>query len=142
MENTYWNSNGKYQLEADELTSLVPIEGSVKGTGPFSRMLEAFRIISNIYHDYYNNGGGNLVDAIEEECYDDDEPAILEWELNEQGSELFDSLSSLGFHSLSNRLKKAIVENYEIECEATEKLLEDSVAKVIMAAMVFKEQTV
>lgn len=138
MENTYWNNKGTLQKECDELTAMVPLEGSVEGTGPFNRCLEAFRIISNVYYDYYNNGGGNLVDAVEEEHYDDDEPTILEWELNEYGSELFDSLSSLGFHSIADRLRKAIVENYEIECAQTERLLEDSVNKIIQAAMAYK----
>lgn len=141
MQNTYWNNNGALQAEADELNELVPAEGSIEGNGPFNRCLEAFRIVSNIYYDYFNNGAGNLVDAVEEDYFeDDDEPMILEYRLNDYGSELFDSLSSLGFHSLSNRLKKAIVENYEIECAQTERLLEGSVTKIIQDAMAFKPQ--
>lgn len=138
MENTYWNNKGALQKECDELTSLVPVEGSIEATGPFNRMLEAFRIVSNIYYDYYNNGAGNLIDAVEEECYDNDEPMFLDWALNDYGTQLFNSLSSLGFHSISNSLRKAIVENYEIECEATERLLESSVDEIIKAAMAYK----
>ena len=57
-ENTYWNSNGKYQHFVDELNLLVPFEGEVDRPKK-NRRLEKFRRASNCYYDLYNNGLGN-----------------------------------------------------------------------------------
>lgn len=52
MKDIYWNSNGKHQLEYQELYStLVPAEGNagtVEG--------EMIRAATRLYYDYYNNG--------------------------------------------------------------------------------------
>lgn len=54
-DKTYWNSKGKYQAESDILAKLVPTEGSSQFTD-----IELYRIATNIYYDIFNNGGGNL----------------------------------------------------------------------------------
>lgn len=64
--NSYWNGNGAYQDEFDRLfASLVPIEGCAKSTHG-----ELIRAISNLFHEYCNNGNGNACDIeyFEEEC--------------------------------------------------------------------------
>jgi hypothetical protein len=51
MNNTYWNSNGKYQSQYIELSKLVPYSGKceyVEG--------ELIRSLCKVYYDYYNNG--------------------------------------------------------------------------------------
>lgn len=56
IENTYWNSNGKHQAIADQLRKLVP--GSGPADTPHGDLL---RCVTNLYYDFYNNGGGNIV---------------------------------------------------------------------------------
>lgn len=55
MDNTYWNSNGRYQVIADRLRELIPVEGSVAQPRK-NKALERFRVASNCYYDLYNNG--------------------------------------------------------------------------------------
>lgn len=57
MDNTYWNSKGTHQAEADALTALVPDEGWIRGKK--NAKLEIFRKASNAYYDIFNNGGCN-----------------------------------------------------------------------------------
>ena len=50
-EKTYWNHNGKYQKEYDELSAFIPEKGmaeTIKG--------ELLRCASRLYYDVYNNG--------------------------------------------------------------------------------------
>lgn len=54
-ENTYWNSNGKYQPHADALQTLIPAEGSCPDPRK-NKALERFRKAVNCYYDLYNNG--------------------------------------------------------------------------------------
>ena len=57
---SYWNSNGTYQAQYEELIKLVPREGEVKkGTCKHVFSLERFRKACNSYYDVFNNGGGN-----------------------------------------------------------------------------------
>jgi len=51
---TYWNSKGKYQSLSEKLSALIPSSGEVG-----AKALEQFRIASNCYYDFYNNGLGN-----------------------------------------------------------------------------------
>ena len=51
----YWNNNGRYQDKYNELEKLIPQTGKANSLG-----IEVLRCISNIYHDYYNNGFGNV----------------------------------------------------------------------------------
>lgn len=61
----YWNSEGKYQEEADQLEKLVPSEGHCQNND-----VDLFRVASNIYYDILNNGGCNLnMDHHEVEVY-------------------------------------------------------------------------
>lgn len=55
-KNTYWNDKGKYQKEMVELTNkLIPALGESE-----TYHGEVLRCLANIYHDVYNNGGGNF----------------------------------------------------------------------------------
>ena len=57
---SYWNSNGTYQAQYEELFKLVPREGEVKkGMCKHVFSLERFRKACNSYYDIHNNGGGN-----------------------------------------------------------------------------------
>jgi len=57
---SYWNSNGTYQTQYEELFKLVPREGEVKkGMCKHVFSLERFRKACNSYYDVFNNGGGN-----------------------------------------------------------------------------------
>src|SRR5690606_11340295 len=52
---TYWANDGKYQKEYTELhKKLIPPYGQCETTRG-----ELLRSISNLYYDFYNNGGGN-----------------------------------------------------------------------------------
>jgi hypothetical protein len=57
---SYWNSNGTYQAQYEELIKLVPHEGEIKkGMCKHVFSLERFRKACNCYYDVFNNGGGN-----------------------------------------------------------------------------------
>lgn len=53
--NTYWNNNGKYQELYDKIKGLVPAMGKADRIH-----VELLRNVSKLYHDFYNNGLGNL----------------------------------------------------------------------------------
>lgn len=55
MSNTYWAQDGKYQKIYDRLKELIPDNGKAD-----SMHIELLRCASNLYHDFYNNGAGNL----------------------------------------------------------------------------------
>lgn len=61
IENTYWNGEGKHQVIADTLRSLIPTEGSVPHPRK-NKALEKFRKASNCYYDLHNNGLMNRAD--------------------------------------------------------------------------------
>jgi len=54
MENTYWNGQGKFQKEFDEIIKLMPPSGN-------SDVLagELIRSANRLAYDFYNNGMGN-----------------------------------------------------------------------------------
>jgi len=55
MENTYWNGNGKYQKEYDQMVNdLVPASGKCDTLAG-----EMIRAVSRLGYDFYNNGMGN-----------------------------------------------------------------------------------
>lgn len=57
---SYWDSNGKYQTQYEELWKLVPRQGKIeKGMCKHVSSLERFRKACNCYYDVFNNGGGN-----------------------------------------------------------------------------------
>jgi hypothetical protein len=55
MENTYWNSKGRYETASQLLRAMVPTEGEVVNPKK-NKALERFRRASNCYYDLYNNG--------------------------------------------------------------------------------------
>jgi hypothetical protein len=55
MENTYWNGNGLYQQEYDQMVNdLVPASGKCDTLAG-----EMIRAVSRLGYDFYNNGMGN-----------------------------------------------------------------------------------
>lgn len=48
---SYWNNEGKYQKEYEELSKLIPDNGPAE-----SVLVDLIRNISNCYYDHYNNG--------------------------------------------------------------------------------------
>ena len=59
--NTYWGIDGKHQKTYDRLKVLIPDNGRAD-----SMHIELLRCASNLYHDFYNNGAGNLSVLVEE----------------------------------------------------------------------------
>ena len=57
MKNTYWNESGKYQEKVNEIYNFMPSWG--KTNNPY---MSLFLTASKLYHDVYNNGGGNIRD--------------------------------------------------------------------------------
>lgn len=55
MENTYWNSKGKHQEWLDAIEEKTP---SIGYTG--NPYMDALLAAKHLYHDAYNNGGGNI----------------------------------------------------------------------------------
>lgn len=53
---TYWNNEGTYQNEAEELQALLPVFGEVDKGKTTNKALERFRKAQNCYYDLYNNG--------------------------------------------------------------------------------------
>lgn len=63
-DKTYWNNEGGYQKEYDELyKKLVPDKGEANTVHG-----EMLRGVSRLYYDYFNNGNGNAVDAVKCDC--------------------------------------------------------------------------
>lgn len=62
MEQTYWNQQGKYQQWVDKISETTP---DMHYTD--NKYMNVFIAMNNIYHDVYNNGGGNILDG----CYKD-----------------------------------------------------------------------
>lgn len=52
--NTYWSGTGKFNELAEQLQTLIPVEGAIKGSK--NQALERFRKAVNCYYDLYNNG--------------------------------------------------------------------------------------
>lgn len=59
MEKSYFNGTGYYQDIVSKLERLTPNIGYTS-----SKWLNVFICLGKLYHDYYNNGGGNI-----EDCY-------------------------------------------------------------------------
>jgi hypothetical protein len=54
VETTYWNHQGKYQAQYDELVKLMPAMGKSDTVAG-----ELIRAVSKLGYDFYNNGMGN-----------------------------------------------------------------------------------
>ena len=74
MKNTYWNHNGKYQSQVDEIEKLVPSFGYT-----YNPKMNLFLLVSHLYYDAYNNGGGSIVD-----CYASDFEKYVPEELKQK----------------------------------------------------------
>jgi hypothetical protein len=62
--NSYWNENGAYQKEYDELYSkLVPSRGAGETVHA-----ELIRGIGRLFYDYCNNGNCNTAEVVTEDC--------------------------------------------------------------------------
>lgn len=61
IKTLYWNSNGAFQSLCDILSAQIPAQGPAE-----LNLVEQFRVISNIYYDFYNNGGVNFCTMQEE----------------------------------------------------------------------------
>lgn len=61
--NAYWYGTGKYQNWVDKISDTMPNCNKTDNV-----YMNVFIALSNIYHDIYNNDGGNICDGI----YDDD----------------------------------------------------------------------
>ena len=55
LDRIYWNGNGKHQRYLTELYALIPQSGAVTDPAK-NKALEKFRVASNVYYDFYNNG--------------------------------------------------------------------------------------
>lgn len=66
LGNSYWNNNGAYQTEYDELyDKLVPLKGEAKTIDG-----EKVRAVSRLFYEFCNNGNCNLL------LNDDDDDVI------------------------------------------------------------------
>lgn len=54
MESTYWNNQGRYQAQYNELVKLMPFFGPAETLAG-----ELIRAVSKLGYDFYNNGMGN-----------------------------------------------------------------------------------
>ena len=72
MENTYWNSNGKYQKKYEKMWKLVPSHGEViiESDDKLQEAIENIRQMGKLYYDFYNNGCCNVVEVLSETCYE------------------------------------------------------------------------
>lgn len=58
----YWSERGKYSPLGDLIREhLIPAQGESDYT-----FAECFRMLSKLYWDFYNNGGGNIVDSYQD----------------------------------------------------------------------------
>jgi hypothetical protein len=51
MEHTYWNKQGRYQVEYDQMIDLMPTEGAADTLAG-----ELIRAATRLAYDFYNNG--------------------------------------------------------------------------------------
>ena len=56
---SYWGNQGQYQDLYSKYHSEIPDEGSVNDS-----LLEQLRIVSNVYYEVGNNGGGNMISGM------------------------------------------------------------------------------
>lgn len=71
---TYWNNEGKFQKDCDELSErLIPVSGKC-----FNSYGELLRCVTNLYHDYNNNGFCNIGNKLNEINYIQDHIIELE----------------------------------------------------------------
>lgn len=64
MQQSYWDSTGKFQIFIEQLQGMIPASGSVEFARSKNKKLERFRTASNAYYDLFNNGGMNRMNEI------------------------------------------------------------------------------
>lgn len=64
----YWDEDGAWKKEFDELTKEMPVTGSAETLNG-----ELVRAINRLYWDYCNNGNGNAAEVTTTSGWDDDE---------------------------------------------------------------------
>lgn len=129
-EQSYWNSNGKYQKEADLLGKLVPDSGE-----SFDTRIELFRCAQNIYYDMFNNGMCNCVGRHGSR---NDEYALVESKIDMGYVEKFMKVYSEEQESDDNDNYRSEA-MYEKACEAMD-LVMDRVIEKITATGFFEEE--
>ena len=105
----YWNMNGAYQQEYDELwTKLVPAIGDAETTNG-----ELLRTSAKLYHDYFNNGNMNALEVHSSwDDEDEEERSISEYY---HGCINFIRNTCKQDHELQgllNRIEEIILESY------------------------------
>lgn len=68
MTSHYWNEEGAWKKELDELTDAMPATGSAKTLNG-----ELVRSINRLYYDYCNNGNMNAAEVTIANQWDDDD---------------------------------------------------------------------
>lgn len=82
----YWNRNGAYQQEYDELwPKLVPAEGKAKTVNG-----ELLRTSAKLYYDFFNNGNMNACEIIGRNCWEDVDEDDLEYRVDKYYQECID----------------------------------------------------
>ena len=89
MSVSYWSSNGKYQLEADELQKLIPKCGSCDNV-----FMEQLRIIIRIYYGLNNNGDFSIDNGDYHQDFPENE-AFGNIEIPENITEFIESIKDL-----------------------------------------------
>ena len=77
MENSYWNGNGKHQELLKQFESKSPIIGYTHNVN-----MNLFITTSNLYYDYFNNGGGNVADVYMEHYERNIKPYLPEFDID------------------------------------------------------------
>lgn len=96
----YWNMNGAYQKEYDELwDELVPAEGEAQTTRG-----EVLRTSSKLYYDFFNNGNMNACEIVGG-CYGYDE---------DDEEEYYDTKVSEYYQRCLNYLRNTCSDDYEL----------------------------
>ena len=137
---SYWNNNGAYQKEGDELyEKLVPSEGAAETVHG-----ELIRGINRLFHEYCNNGNGNAIEVVTPNDhpwdYDEDVDGEIDWdeiedvEINEYYGKFLDLIES----SLTDKIN---AEELKDMCNDVRGVIEDG-AYNLLRRVYFSEENV
>ncbi len=76
MEKSYWNGNGKYQDLLKQYEDKAPVIGYTNNVN-----MNLFITVSNLYYDYFNNGGENVADVYMEHYERNIKPYLPEFDI-------------------------------------------------------------
>ena len=115
---SYWNENGAYEKETNELWSrLVPAQGKAATVNG-----ELIRIAHRLYHEYFNNGNMNACDVKYYDWDEDEEDA--EYTFNEYYKGLLDfirnTIKTSEASELCDSIESIIVDKHGFETEDDE----------------------